>query len=111
MGEPTLEALTTIELREAELLAWGAVGAEWTEDELLVLLGRHGEPTALLRELVDAALVVPSPTGGYRSRAAETVRLLATLRQASQEGELPMDGRLCWIIGSSIGRGGAPSET
>ncbi len=92
MGEPVLEALTTIELREAELLAWGAVGAEWTEDELLALLVDHGEPTALLRELIDAALVVRSPTGGYRSRSAETVRLLATLRQAFP-GRRVTDGR------------------
>ncbi|WP_158244885.1 protein DpdJ [Verrucosispora sp. ts21] len=92
MGEPALDALTTIELREAELLAWGAVGAEWTEDELLVLLAGHGEPTALLRELFDAALVIRSPNGGYRSRVAETVRLLATLRQAFP-GRRVTDGR------------------
>ncbi|MFI7073406.1 protein DpdJ [Micromonospora sediminicola] len=92
MGEPALEALTAIELQEAELLAWGAVGAEWTEDELLALLADHGEPTELLRDLVDAALVVRSPAGGYRSRSAETVRLLSMLRQAFP-GRRVTDGR------------------
>jgi hypothetical protein len=77
-----LEALTAVELREAELLSWGAVGAQWTEDELLSVLSEHGEARTLLEGFLEAALIVRTPEGGYRSRCAETVRLLATLRQA-----------------------------
>ncbi|MER5265093.1 protein DpdJ [Actinosynnema sp. NPDC002837] len=82
MDDKLLEALTTIELKEAELLSWGAVGAEWTEAEILSLLAEHGDPLLLLSQLLDRALVVQTPTEGYRSRSAETIRLLATLRQS-----------------------------
>jgi hypothetical protein len=80
--ERLLEALTRLELLEAALLSWGAVGAEWTENEILAVLSEHGNAKELLNQLLEAALVVPTPNGGYRSRSAETVRLLATLRQA-----------------------------
>ncbi|MCP9274057.1 protein DpdJ [Mycolicibacterium arenosum] len=82
MSDELQQALTAIELREAELLAWGAVGAEWRRDELIRLLSAHGDAEDLLREMLDLALVVQTPNGGYRSRSAETVRLLATMRQA-----------------------------
>lgn len=82
MDDKALEALTTIELREAELLSWGAHGAAWTEEELLALLTTEGFAAALLTDLLDAALVVRTPTGALRSRSAETIRVLATLRQA-----------------------------
>ena len=80
--ETLQKALTAVELREAELLAWGAVGAEWRHSELLDILGAHGDAQALLDELLDIAAIVRTAAGGYRSRSAETVRLLATLRQA-----------------------------
>ncbi|MGH4027275.1 MAG: protein DpdJ [Pseudonocardiaceae bacterium] len=92
MDKHLLEALTAIELREAELLSWGAVGAEWTADEIRSVLSEHGVASDLLDQLLEAALVVPTPTGGYRSRSAETVRLLATLRQAFP-GRRVTDGR------------------
>ncbi|WDZ84709.1 protein DpdJ [Micromonospora cathayae] len=77
------DLLTAIELREAELLTWGAVGAWWTEAELLALLAEHGAGRADLAALTEAALVVRTPDGaGFRSRSAETIRLLATLRQS-----------------------------
>ncbi|WP_158581370.1 protein DpdJ [Actinomadura spongiicola] len=92
MDEYLLEALTMIELREAELLSWGAVGAEWTEGELLTVLSAYGSASELLSQLVEAALVVRTPHGGYRSRSAETIRLLATLRQAFPQQRVT-DGR------------------
>ncbi|WP_026425210.1 protein DpdJ [Actinokineospora inagensis] len=77
-----LEALSRLELHEAELLAWGAVGAEWTADEIQDVLDRTNADPGVLQRLVDKALVVRTPNQGYRTRSAETMRLLATLRQA-----------------------------
>ena len=92
MSELLQKALTAIELREAALLSWGAVGAEWRRDELVALLRAHGDGERLLDEMVELALIVETPSGGYRSRSAETVRLLATLRQAFR-GEAVLSGR------------------
>ena len=77
-----LAALTSIELREAELLAWGAAAAQWTEQEILEVVSGHGPGRPLVEELLATALLVRTPQGGYRTRAAETVRILATLRQS-----------------------------
>ena len=85
-------ALTAVELRESELLAWGAVGAEWRREELLAVLAEHGDAEALLTELLEGALVVETPTGGMRSRSAETLRILAKLRQAFGNERI-LDGR------------------
>lgn len=85
-------ALTRIELRESELLAWGAVGAEWQRAELIEVLAEHGDAENMFAELVDRGMVVPTPSGGFRSRSAETARLLATLRQAFR-GERILNGR------------------
>lgn len=89
-------ALTGIELREARLLAWGAVGAEWQRDELTALLDDYcdgdGSGDTLLDDMVELAVVVETPGGGYRSRSAETIRLLATMRQAFRN-EAIMQGR------------------
>ncbi|MEV6876784.1 protein DpdJ [Amycolatopsis sp. NPDC051128] len=82
MDELTLMALTALELREVELLAWGAVGAEWTADEVLGIFAESGAGQTEFDRLLDALLIVRTPDGGYRSRSAETVRLLATLRQS-----------------------------
>lgn len=92
MDDAVLEALTAVELAEARLLAWGAVGAQWAEEELLSLLADHGDSAELLKLLVDATLVVRTPSGGYRSRSAETVRLIATLRQSFRNQRVG-DGR------------------
>ncbi|GAA5133953.1 protein DpdJ [Pseudonocardia adelaidensis] len=92
MDDGLVNALTAIELRETALLAWGAVGARWTEAEILTELEKHGSGPRLLRQLLDAGLVVQEPGGGYRSRFAETVRLLATLRQAFR-GQRVTEGR------------------
>jgi PAS domain-containing protein len=92
VSRAALAALTSIELREAELLAWGAVAAQWTEQEILEVVSAHGAARLLVDELVATTLLVPTPQGGYRSRAAETVRILATLRQ-SFPGRPVTDGR------------------
>ncbi|WP_267618363.1 protein DpdJ [Gordonia bronchialis] len=82
MSEVLQKAITKVELREAELLSWGAVGAEWRRDELLDALVSFADPAGLLDRFVELGLIVETPSGGYRSRSAETVRILATLRQA-----------------------------
>ncbi|ONI83419.1 hypothetical protein ALI22I_33435 [Saccharothrix sp. ALI-22-I] len=92
MDDVTLEALTAVELSEARLLSWGAVGAEWEEQELLAILGEHGPAEKLLAELLDAALIVRTPNNGYRSRSAETVRLIANVRQ-SFRGQRVSEGK------------------
>lgn len=92
MDKSILDALTAVELREARLLSWGAVGAEWDRQEILAVLSDYGPANEVLRQLVDAALVVQTPGGGYRTRSAETVRLIATLRQAFR-GQLVSDGK------------------
>ena len=78
-------ALSRIELREAELLAWGIVDSASTEDEFDNLLTHDLPPGTrvedLKRDLLDRLLVVRTPNGGYRTRMAETLRLLSKLRQ------------------------------
>lgn len=80
------QALTRIELREAALLSWGAVNAIFTRPEIISLIGDGlppgMSPASLLDEMLEALLVVQTPEGGFRSRMAETMRLLATLRQS-----------------------------
>ncbi|MET3962801.1 hypothetical protein ABIE44_002735 [Marmoricola sp. OAE513] len=85
-------ALTVLELREAELLSWGAVGAQWTREEAEAVLADHGDGPALFADLERLGLLVPTPTNGYRTRSAETMRLLATLRQAFRDDRI-LNGR------------------
>lgn len=92
MSDVLQHALTAVELREAELLSWGAVGAEWHRDELDAVLRDFGDAKTLLAEMLELALIVETPAGGYRTRSAETVRLLATMRQAFRT-EAIRDGR------------------
>lgn len=92
MNDTIQQALTAVELRESELLAWGAVGAQWRRDELIDLLSGFGDAEVILTDMLEAALVVETPSGGYRTRSAETVRILATLRQAFRR-EAIRDGR------------------
>ena len=66
---PLQDVLTAIELREAELLSWGAVSAQWSEDELLSLLNQFGDPEIILGKLKQSALVVETPSGHFRTRA------------------------------------------
>lgn len=79
------EVLSQLELHELELLSWGAVDAVMTEEELDSLiqdaLPESNEHLIVRQMLLDQMLVVRVPTGGYRTRMAETVRLLSRLRQ------------------------------
>ncbi len=78
-------SLGLIESVETDLLTWGIVDAELTEKELDALLrdaiGEGGDPRELRSALLTEVLVVQTPSGGYRSRMAETLRILARLRQ------------------------------
>lgn len=101
------EVLTVIELREMELLARGLVDSVLTEAELDELLGdalqlaevAGATVTSAKRELLASGLIVEH-AGGYRSRMAETVRVITHLRQGFRhrpitEGKpLVMDYRL-----------------
>jgi hypothetical protein len=82
VSDGALSLLTALELRESALLSWGATGGQWTEAELRRLAEEHGQGQPQVAELLDAALLVETPTGGYRTRSAETVRILASLRQS-----------------------------
>jgi hypothetical protein len=93
MADLGLDFLTMIESRETRLLAWGYVEGGFTLDELTALgdefvldHDRTGEATGddLVAELRSRALLLDVDDGTvvrYRSRMAETVRLLARLRQ------------------------------
>lgn len=84
-GDPVELALSRIELREASLLSWGIVDAALSREELEGTIresaGSDVDAAALLAELLERVLIVETPTGGYRSRMAETLRLLLRLRQ------------------------------
>jgi hypothetical protein len=77
--------LTRLELRESELLAWGIVDSAWTTEEFDTLVTQGLIPGInlhdLKRELLERALVIKTPAGCYRTRMAETLRLLSKLRQ------------------------------
>lgn len=81
-------ALSRVELRELALLSWGIVDGSLTADELRETLA-EGNPatTDLLEQLIEQRLVVETPSGGYRSRMAETLRLLSTLQQTFPQQE------------------------
>ena len=79
--------LLAIEQREMRSLRWGATGVALFEDELVALAAQivDGDPEEAAGELLDRRLLfqIPVPGGSirYRSRFAEGVRLLASLRQ------------------------------
>lgn len=88
------EFLTDLEKQEAGLLAWGVVDGSFSDDELDELarrfLDRHGlwgtfsEKDQLIRLVEERGLLFPIRHGTrfrYRTRTAETVRLLLRLRQ------------------------------
>jgi hypothetical protein len=93
--DDALEVLSAIERAEARLLAWGVVDGAFADAELLELIedalsvtAESGgvadlDPEDVFDELVDRQLVVRAPEqpSRYRSRMAETIRLLARLRQ------------------------------
>jgi hypothetical protein len=83
--------LDRLEELEARLLVWGVVDAGFSRDELLdhamALLTERGldeSPEALIDEMSDRRLLFQFRDGlepTYRTRSAETVRLMAKLRQ------------------------------
>jgi hypothetical protein len=77
-----LELLTSLELNEARLLSWGATAGQWTLDEVQKRASSFYGGEGLVDELREAGLLVDTPTGGYRTRCAETVRLISMLRQS-----------------------------
>jgi ATP-dependent helicase Lhr and Lhr-like helicase len=94
-----LEFLSELERRESELLSWGLVTGYFTESELTRLAsdfinesgdGGRNSPFLTADELIDwlldHVLIVALPTNNdgdlhYRTRIAEGLRLLSTLRQ------------------------------
>jgi hypothetical protein len=91
------ELLTALELEEVRLMEWGFFDVAHTGDEVASLFSNHPELGCEYRELEntsDAALLVddlaadgllykvdPGPPARYRSRFAESARLLIRLRQ------------------------------
>jgi hypothetical protein len=83
--------LTELERREARLLAWGVVDGGFTRPEVEDLARSFLEeedaqetPEELFREIQKRRLLFPFRAGAepvYRTRMAETIRLLARLRQ------------------------------
>ena len=92
MTDIAFEVLTGIEQAELRLLTWGYVDGGFTRDELvdriddalIRLDDKRSDPERLLSTMLAERLVVEVPTSRgviLRSRMAETVRLLSTLRQ------------------------------
>lgn len=79
------DTLTAIEASETELLTWGLVNAQLSDDEFALILEQFAPDAATRAELREVVLrqvlVVQTPSGGYRSRMAETLRLLTHLRR------------------------------
>lgn len=98
-----LEALSAIERSEVKLLSWGLIDGSFDEDELLDAIqeaidvaqqdghpeAADADPEDLLEESLARLLVVRAPEqpGRYRSRMAETLRLVARLRQLFSKHE------------------------
>src|SRR5262249_6735743 len=88
-----LDFLTSLEQREMRLLGWGYVDSSWSAEELdeladefVIEHDRSGLVTSaeLLAELRARALLLPVDGGAerqFRTRMAETIRLLSRLRQ------------------------------
>lgn len=83
--EALLAALDAIERRETELLSWGVVDGQLSADEfdetVREAVGGASSWYEVRERLLKDVLVVETPSGGFRSRMAETLRMLSTLRQ------------------------------
>ena len=93
------EALSRLEQEELSLLNWGAVDGSFSikEAEKVISLvpGTKGQESQILQDLIAAVLVVRAGNSipkRYRTRFADTVRLLLKLRQL-QRGKPWRDGR------------------
>lgn len=90
-NEKLAKLLSHIELVESKLLGWGVVDGSFMHDELCEEIERRQadcdldeDPTELLNRLIELGWVFEFNHDGiprYRSRMAETVRLLARMRQ------------------------------
>lgn len=88
-----LDFLTSLEQREVRLLGWGYVDGSWSRDELIDLADEFViandktglvTPAQVIEELRSRALLLAVDGGAgktFRTRMAETVRLLSRLRQ------------------------------
>ena len=84
-----MKLVDSLERDEAALLTWGYVNGGFTEDEILTHIQKSAQvdeddAEELLQHLIDARLVFGIRQGRallFRTRSAETVRLLANLRQ------------------------------
>jgi DEAD/DEAH box helicase len=90
MTDDALSVLSAVESAEAALLAWGLVDGTFEEEELVAVIqaevereGLSSTADDLLDELLERRLIirVPDEPHLFRTRMAETVRLLARLRQ------------------------------
>ena len=97
------KVLTAIELKELELLSWGALDGRFELDELHDIVAQveaRQDVGSIVKVLLERGLLFEVPSGGYRSRMAETVRCLALLRQLFpsrnwwQSPELVLDFRV-----------------
>ena len=82
--------LDLVEHRERHLLSWGVIDGAHTREELETLASEHLvghglheeiEPEDLVQELIDRRMLYEPEEGRLRSRAAEAVRLFASLRR------------------------------
>ncbi len=75
------DALRIIESEEMEFIEQGLVDASMSKQEVENLLVVFEDPATVLKTLLDRRLLFQH-AGMYRSRMAETVRLLRLLKQS-----------------------------
>ena len=78
------KVLDAIEVAEYPMLAWGIANASMTDAELRDLISKvipRGDVDDLKAQLLSRGLIFETPSGTYRSRIAELLRLTLTLRQ------------------------------
>jgi ATP-dependent Lhr-like helicase len=108
------QALSALEDRELPLLSWGVTSGALSRDEVLEILDGHlatnpvDPPTtaeALLAFLTGRALLLQLPGSSpprYRTRLAETVRLVASLRQLFRPRDLEHPPSRWWERGRPL---------
>jgi hypothetical protein len=94
------EALSRLEIEELSLLNWGAVDGAFSKEEAERIISRipeaRGRESEILDDLMSALLVVRAGSTiprRYRTRFADTVRLLLKLRQLQRGNKPWRDGR------------------
>ena len=104
--EQVIRLLDDLERREAALLCWGVTSGGFSQRELRdrvsAVCGNTEEVEDLLEDLEFAGLLVQSRESGkglWRTRSAETVRLLAHLRQLFPKHRKRIEG---WRTAASL---------